>query len=142
MGLVETLKGSGLIDRLVQWAGNHSHSPRQAESWIAAAGSIAVLLTTHSIVAILMVADFTRQTGEKQGIDPIKRANLLSMVVCVFPFLLPYFIPVILMANTTNSGKPFDIAAVSPLQAGLHNFISWGLAIITIGSLMWKKNKQ
>ena len=142
MGLVETLKGSGLIDRLVQWAANHSHSPRQAESWIAAAGSIAVLLTTHSIVAILMVADFTRQTGEKQGIDPIRRANLLSMVVCVFPFLLPYFIPVILMANTTNSGKPFDIAAVSPLQAGLHNFISWGLAIITIGSLLWKKNKQ
>ena len=142
MGLVETLKRSGLIDRLVKWAARHSHSPRQAESWIAAAGSMAVLLTTHSIVAILMVTDFTRQTGEKQGIDPIRRANILSMVVCVFPFLLPYFIPVILMANTTNSGKPFDIGAVSPLQAGLHNFISWGLGFITIGSLMWKKNKQ
>lgn len=142
MGLVETLKRSGLIDRLVNWAARHSHSPRQAESWIAAAGSMAVLLTTHSIVAILMVTDFTRQTGEKQGIDPIRRANILSMVVCVFPFLLPYFIPVILMANTTNSGKPFDIGAVSPLQAGLHNFISWGLGFITIGSLIWKKNKQ
>lgn len=142
MGLVETLKRSGLIDRLVKWTARHSHSPRQAESWIAAAGSMAVLLTTHSIVAILMVTDFTRQTGEKQGIDPIRRANILSMVVCVFPFLLPYFIPVILMANTTNSGKPFDIGAVSPLQAGLHNFISWGLGFITIGSLMWKKNKQ
>jgi Na+/H+ antiporter NhaC len=142
MGLVETLKRSGLIDRLVKWAARHSHSPRQAESWIAAAGSMAVLLTTHSIVAILMVTDFTRQTGEKQGIDPIRRANILSMVVCVFPFLLPYFIPVILMANTTNSGKPFDIGAVSPLQAGLHNFISWGLGFITIGSLLWKKNKQ
>lgn len=142
MGLVETLKRSGLIDRLVKWAARHSHSPRQAESWIAAAGSMAVLLTTHSIVAILMVTDFTRQTGEKHGIDPIRRANILSLVVCVFPFLLPYFIPVILMANTTNSGKPFDIGAVSPLQAGLHNFISWGLGFITIGSLMWKKNKQ
>jgi Na+/H+ antiporter NhaC len=140
MGLVEILKESGLIDRLVQWAANHSHSPRQAEGWIAAAGSIAVLLTTHSIVSILMIADFTRQTGEKQGIKPIRRANLLSMVVCVFPFLLPYFIPVILMANTTNSGKPFDIEAVSPLQVGLNNFISWGLALITIGSLLWEKN--
>jgi Na+/H+ antiporter NhaC len=89
-----------------------------------------------------MVADFTRQTGEKQGIDPIRRANILSMVVCVFPFIFPYFIPVILMANTTNSGKSFGIEQVSPLQSGMHNFISWGLAIITIGSLLWKNKKQ
>jgi len=142
MGLVETLKGSGIIDRLVTWASERSNSPRQAEGWIAFAGSMAVLLTTHSIVAILMVAEFARQTGEKQGITPIRRANILSMVVCVFPFLFPYFIPVILMANTTNSGKSFGIEQVSPLQAGMHNFISWGLAIITIGSLLWKNKKQ
>jgi Na+/H+ antiporter NhaC len=142
MGLVETLKGSGIIDRLVTWASERSNSPRQAEGWIAFAGSMAVLLTTHSIVAILMVAEFARQTGEKQGIDPIRRANILSMVVCVFPFIFPYFIPVILMANTTNSGKSFGIEQVSPLQSGMHNFISWGLAIITIGSLLWKNKKQ
>lgn len=142
MGLVETLKGSGIIDRLVTWASERSNSPRQAEGWITFAGSMAVLLTTHSIVAILMVAEFARQTGKKQGITPIRRANILSMVVCVFPFLFPYFIPVILMANTTNSGKSFGIEQVSPLQAGMHNFISWGLAIITISSLLWKNKKQ
>lgn len=142
MGLVETLKGSGIIDRLVSWASERSNSLRQAEGWIAFAGSMAVLLTTHSIVAILMVAEFARQTGEKQGITPIRRANILSMVVCVFPFLFPYFIPVILMANTTNSGKSFGIEQVSPLQAGMYNFISWGLAIITIGSLLWKNKNQ
>ncbi len=139
MGLVATLKASGLIDRLVALAARRSNSARQAEGWIAAAGSAAVLLTTHSIVAILMVADFARKTGESQGIDPIRRANILSLVVCVFPFLLPYFIPVILMANTTNSGEPFGIASVAPLQAGLYNFISWGLAAVTIGTLLWKK---
>jgi hypothetical protein len=46
------------------------------------------------------------------------------------------------MPNTTNSGKSFGIEQVSPLQAGMHNFISWGLAIITIGSLLWKNKKQ
>jgi Na+/H+ antiporter NhaC len=142
MGLVETLKESGIIDRLVHWALERSNSPRQAEGWIAFAGSMAVLLTTHSIVAILMVAEFARQTGEKQGITPIRRANILSMVVCIFPFLFPYFIPVILMANTTSSGKSFGIEQVSPLQAGMYNFISWGLAIITIGSLLWKNKNQ
>ena len=142
MGLVETLKAGGLIERLVAWAARHSHSPRQAEGWIAAAGSAAVLLTTHSIVAILMVAEFARKTGEQQGIEPTRRANLLSLVVCVFPFLLPYFIPVILMANTTGSGEPFGLAPVAPLQTGLHNFIAWGLAAMTIGTLLWKKNKK
>lgn len=141
MGLVATLQASGIIDRLVALAARRSNSAKQAEGWIAAAASAAVLLTTHSIVAILMVADFARKTGESQGVDPIRRANILSLAVCVFPFLLPYFIPVILMANTTNSGEPFGVAPVAPLQAGMYNFISWGLAAVTVGTLLWKKQK-
>ncbi|MEM7374746.1 MAG: Na+/H+ antiporter NhaC family protein, partial [Bacteroidota bacterium] len=49
MGLVACLKASGLIDRLVHYASKHSHSPAQAEGWIAATVSGAVLLTTHSV---------------------------------------------------------------------------------------------
>jgi Na+/H+ antiporter NhaC len=129
------------VDRLVAFANKNSNTPRKAEGWIAATTSVAVLLTTHSIVAILMVADFVRKSGGQQGIDPIRRANLLSLVVCVFPFLLPYFIPVILMANTTNSGASLGIPSVAPLQAGLYNFTAWGLAVMTLGTLLWNKRK-
>ncbi len=132
MGLVATLQASGLIDRLVRLAAGRSQTPRQAESWIAGTVSAAVLMTTHSVVAILMVADFANKTGERMGIAPRRRANLLSLFVCVFPFLLPYFIPVILMANTTNSGADFGIAPVAPLQAGLYNFVAWGLAVMAV----------
>ena len=141
MGLVATLQASGLIDRLVAKASRSGNTPRKAEAWIATSASAAVLLTTHSIVAILMVADFVRKTGEQQDISPTRRANLLSLVVCVFPFLLPYFIPVILMSNTTNSGASFGIPAVAPLQAGLFNFTAWGLAAMTLGTLLWNKRK-
>ncbi len=127
MGLVATLKASGLIRQLVEFASHRSRTPRHAESWIAGVVGAAVLLTTHSIVAILMVAEFANKTGEQMGIPPVRRANILSLVVCVFPFLAPYFIPVILMANTTQSGAEFGIPAVTPLQVGLHNFISWAL---------------
>ncbi len=136
MGLVGALKASGLMERLVHFSDRHSKSPKHAEGWIAGTVGAAVLLTTHSIVAILTVAEFANKTGEKMAISPIRRANILSLVVCVFPFLLPYFIPVILMANTTASGKEFGVPTVSPLQAGLHNFIAWALllmAILTIG---------
>jgi len=84
-----------------------------------------------------MVAEFANKTGEKRQILPQRRANILSLVVCVFPFLLPYFIPVILMANTTNSGAEFGIPAVAPLEAGLYNFVAWGLLLMTLLTLLF-----
>lgn len=135
MGLVACLKASGLISRLVEFASRHSTSVLQAEAWIAGTVGGAVLLTTHSIVAMLMVADFSNTTGKRMGIQPTRRSNLLSLVVCVFPFLLPYFIPVILMANTTSSGAEFGIASVPPLETGLYNFVSWGLLAMLLVSL-------
>jgi Na+/H+ antiporter NhaC len=89
-------------------------------------------LTCHSIVAILTVGEFTRETGEKVGLHRYRRANLLSLVVCTFPFILPYFIPVILMANTTSSGAAYGIPLVSPIQTGLHNFTSWAILAMVI----------
>lgn len=136
MGLVATLKAGGLIDRLVVFAAARSSTQRQAESWIAGTVGAAVLLTTHSIVAILMVAEFSNKTGTKMGIPPKRRANLLSLVVCVFPFLLPYFIPVILMANMTSSGAAYGIPPVAPLEAGLYNFTAWGLLGVLIVVLL------
>lgn len=136
MGLVATLKASGLINRLVQFAEGNSKTKGHAEAWIAGTVGGAVLLTTHSIVAILMVAEFANKTGERMGLRPIRRANILSLIVCVFPFLLPYFIPVILMANTTSSGQEFGIPSVAPLEAGLYNFVAWalmGVAIFVVG---------
>lgn len=130
MGLVEALKASGLMSRLVNYASSNSHSVRDSESWISGVAGISVLLTTHSVVAILMVSDFARETGDKMNISPRRRANLLSLVVCTFPFLFPYFIPVILMANMTKTGEEYGIPSVPPLEAGLYNFVAWGLLIM------------
>lgn len=132
MGLVATLKASGIMTKLVDFAALRAKTKKQAEGWIAGVMSAAVLLTTHSIVAILMVTDFSNKTGKKLGVPKIRRANLLSLIACVFPFLLPYFIPVILMANMTSSGQEFGIPQVSPFEVGLYNFMSWGLLVVTL----------
>lgn len=136
MGLVATLKASGLLDRLVDYAAERSNTNRQGEGWITAVMSLAVLFTTHSIVAILMVTDFAKKTGERLGVSKIRRANLLSLVACIFPFLLPYFIPVILMANVTNTGQEYGFSQVSPIDIGFHNFMSWGLLLVAVISLL------
>ncbi len=137
MGLVSTLKASGLINKLVEFAEKRSKTQKDGEGWIAAAITGAVLLTTHSVVAILMVAEFSNKTGEKMGISPKRRSNILSLVACVFPFLLPYFIPVILMANTTQSGADFEIPTVSALEVGLHNFVSWALLVASLLAILF-----
>jgi Na+/H+ antiporter NhaC len=136
MGLVATLKASGLLDRLVDLAAKRSSTNKQGEGWIAAVMSLAVLFTTHSIVAILMVTDFSKKTGERLGINSIRRANLLSLIACIFPFLLPYFIPVILMANVTNTGAEYGFAQVSPIAIGFNNFMSWGLLLVALITLL------
>ncbi len=132
MGLISTIKASGLLKRLVDFSSKRGQTIKYAEAWISSTVGAAVLLTCHSIVAILTVGEFARQTGEKIGIHRYRRANLLSLVVCTFPFLLPYFIPVILMANTTSSGSSYNIPPVSPLQTGLHNFTSWALLAMVL----------
>ncbi len=144
MGLVATLKASGLMNRLVDFAAARAKTKKHAEGWIATVMSIAVLLTTHSIVAILMVTDFTKKTGTQLGVSKIRRANLLSLIACIFPFVLPYFIPVILMANMTNTGQEFDIPQVSPLEVGLYNFMSWGLLLMALITLLfgWGRTKK
>jgi len=131
MGLVSTVKASGLLERLASFSSQKIETARQAEGWIVGSVSLIVLVTAHSVVAVLSVSEFVRQAGEQMNINKYRRANLMGLVVCTFPFILPYFIPVILMSNATLSGVDFNIQSVSPLDVGLHNFFSWSLMIVT-----------
>lgn len=142
MGLVATLKASGLMNKLVDFAALRTKTKKHAEGWISIVMSMAVLLTTHSIVAILMVTDFTNKTGEKFGIPKMRRANVLSLIACTFPFVLPYFIPVILMANMANTGQEFGIPQVNPLQVGLFNFMSWSLLVMALLTIFFGYGKH
>ena len=56
---IDALRGfalAGIV--LVHFAEQRSKTKKHAESWIAGTVGAAVLLTTHSIVAILTVAEF------------------------------------------------------------------------------------
>jgi Na+/H+ antiporter NhaC len=132
MGLVSSIKASGLLERLANFSSEKIESARQAEAWILGSTGLIVLFTAHSVVAVLTASEFVRQAGERMNINKYRRANLMGLIVCTFPFILPYFIPVILMSGTTLSGADFNIATVSPLEVGLHNFLSWSLMMVTL----------
>ncbi len=129
IGLVGALQGSSAVTGVLAWARASTLSARRAEVWIVAAVSVAVLLTTHSVVAMLTVGPFTRELGERAGLSPYRRANLLDMTVCTYPFLLPYFLPTILASSASASGADFGMPRVAPLAVGMANTYAWALVV-------------
>lgn len=137
MGLVGTLIATGVQDSLVDLARRKARTARATEIWIVVAVSLAVLLTTHSVVAMLAVGAFAKEAGQRFGLSAYRRANLLDVTVCTYPFLLPYFLPTILMSSATATGADFGMPRLNPLDVGLFNLYSWGLLAmigIAVGS--------
>ena len=134
MGIVGAATEAGILDRLVRNGAegtegrtNRPRTRRRTELRIFGVTSVAVVLTTHSVMAILAVGDLVRRTGRAAGIGRFRRANLLDMTVCTYPFLLPFFIPTILASSATGSGEAYGVPRVSALGAGLANAYSWAL---------------
>lgn len=127
MALVAVVEATGLLELWLRAAERRIASRRGAEAGIVTTLAAAALLTTHSVVAILAVGPFARRWGERHGIGAYRRANLLDVTSCTFPFLVPYCIPPILAATlAAGTGGP----AVSPGAIGLHNTHSWALLLI------------
>lgn len=132
MGLVAGVERAGVMDRIVGSATRGAKSPAQAEWRIFATISAAVILTTHAAVAILAVGKFTREAGETLGLSAYRRANILDVTVCTYPFLFPFFIPTILAASTTAGYEAFGMPRLSPWTIGLHNAHSWALLAVIL----------
>jgi Na+/H+ antiporter NhaC len=127
VGLLRPLEASGVLDQAMGRLNTTNASPVRVESRIVAVAMGAVLLTTHSVVALLTVGDYVRRLGEASGISAYRRANLLDLSVCTWPFLLPYFLPPILMAGATASGEAMGWPRLSPWATGVANVYSWSL---------------
>jgi Na+/H+ antiporter NhaC len=130
VGLVAALDARRLLADLADRRGA-APGPAGAELRIVAWLTAAVVLTTHSVVAILAVGPYAAQVGGRAGVGPYRRANLLDLTACTWPFLLPFFLPTILAAGTT--GEAGTMPRLSPADAGLHNAYSWAL----VAMLVW-----
>lgn len=137
MGIVGAAREAGVLDRLVREPGaTAAEAPRRAEFRIFGVTSAAVIVTTHSVMAILAVGDLVRKAGRRAGIGRFRRANLLDMTVCTYPFLFPFFIPTILASSATGSGAAFGVPRVTALDAGLANPYSWALLAVIITAIV------
>lgn len=123
MALIGPLQASGTLDRLVARS-VAAPEVRRAEWTIVGLVTLATFLTTHSVVAMLAVGPVVQRVGGAAGVTAYRRANLLDLTVCTWPFLLPWFLPTILAASVTAGGA---IPQLTPGAAGLHNTYAWAL---------------
>lgn len=129
MGLVGGVQASGAVEAVTSRLRARAITPRAAEGWIVTIVSAATLLTTHSVVAMLSVGALVREVGEPVGISAWRRANLLDLTVCTWPFILPWFLPTILASSATAQGVAIGMPRLSPLAIGLHNTYAWALVV-------------
>ncbi|MCC7001065.1 MAG: hypothetical protein IT357_02825 [Gemmatimonadaceae bacterium] len=132
MALVGTIQATDLLERLVAFAATRARTAAGAEWWIVGTVSAAVLLTTHSVVAVLMTGPFASETGARHGLSAYRRANLLDLTVCTWPFLLPWFLPTILASTATRDAAALGMPAVGPLAIGMHNTYAWALVVTVV----------
>jgi Na+/H+ antiporter NhaC len=132
VALVGTVQATDALPRLIQAAEGRARGAAAAEWWIVGVVSAAVLITTHSVVAILAVGPFARATGERFQLTAYRRANLLDLTVCTWPFLLPWFLPTIIAASTTRDAGTMGMPSLSPLQIGVHNSYAWALVVMVL----------
>ena len=135
MGIVGAVQEAGILDRLVRGWRADAEAPRRTELGIFGITSVAVIVTTHSVMAILAVGELVRRAGRRAGIGRFRRANLLDMTVCTYPFLLPFFIPTILASSATAAGEAYGVPRVSALDAGLANPYSWALLGVMLAAI-------
>jgi len=136
VALVGTLQATDVLERLVAAAANRATGARTGEWWIVGVVSAAVLITTHSVVAILAVGAFARQTGERFGLSRYRRANLLDLTVCTWPFLLPWFLPTILASSASGGAGMYGMPVQSPWSIGMHNSYAWALVATVLLSVV------
>jgi Na+/H+ antiporter NhaC len=135
-GLVAGIEASGILNRIVDVTSRRIKTTRGVEMWMFSTVSVAVLLTTHSVVALLTVGGYARRIGERFGLGKYRRANILDLTVCTYPFIVPYCIPTVLASSTTSSGAAAGLPHLSPLQIGLVNFHSWALLLVTVFAIV------
>ena len=136
MGIVGAVQEAGILDRVVRGWRPDAEAPRRTELGIFGITSAAVIVTTHSVMAILAVGDLVRRAGRPAGIGRFRRANLMDMTVCTYPFLLPFFIPTILASSATGAGEAYGVPRVSALDAGLANPYSWALLAVMLLAIL------
>ena len=128
--LIGVMEASGMFESVGSLLNRFAKSKRSAEATIVLSAGILSMITGVISVAIVALGDLVNEIGEKNGVNPYRRANLLDCTGCVFCFLSPWTVHCVIPAQqSAQFGESF---AVAPASIPFVNFYSICMLLVLI----------
>ncbi|MCM1386775.1 MAG: hypothetical protein NC231_05580 [Bacillus sp. (in: Bacteria)] len=112
--LLGVLECSGIFADIGMILSRFAKNEHSAEAAIVLSVGILSMVTGVISVAIVALGDLVNEIGEKAGINPYRRANLMDCTGCVFCFLAPWTVHCVIPAQqSAQFGEGFAVAPAS-----------------------------
>jgi Na+/H+ antiporter NhaC len=144
LAVTQILVESGIMKRILSFAEKAIvTSVRQAELFIVGVTILASIPISANAPAELLVGpSLVRPIGERFGLAPSRRANLMDCSVCTIFFILPWHIVVAAWyAAVVSASEGFGIQA-PPISSALYNPYSWALLFVLLVSVVTGWNRK
>ncbi len=109
--LLGAVERSGLFEDVGGFLSRFAGNARSTEAAIVLSVGILSMVTGVISVAIVALGDLVNEIGEKAGVNPYRRANLMDCTGCVFCFLAPWTVHCVIPAQqSAQFGEGFAVA--------------------------------
>ncbi|MCI8402491.1 MAG: hypothetical protein HFI38_10475 [Lachnospiraceae bacterium] len=132
--LLGVMERSGIFEDVGRLINRFAKGRRSTETAIVVSAGLLCMLTGVISVAIVALGDLVRETGQRTGLDPCRRANLLDCTGCVFCFLAPWTVHCVIPAQqSAQFGEAF---AVAPASVPFVNYYSLCMLAILVTAVI------
>ena len=129
-GLLEIVRINGGIDYLIRIVTLRMRSKRAAETAITALTALANICTANNTIAILTVADISRDISKKFGIQPRRTASLMDTTSCFVQGIIPYGAQLLIASG---------LAKISPLEIIPSLYYPMCIGVMIVASILVKR---
>lgn len=126
--LLGVLECSGFFEDVGSLLARLAKTERSTEAAIVLSVGILSMVTGVISVAIVALGDLINEIGEKAGVNPYRRANLMDCTGCVFCFLAPWTVHCVIPAQL--SAQFGEGTAVAPGSVPFVNYYSLCMLVI------------
>jgi Na+/H+ antiporter NhaC len=144
LAVTQVLVESGIMRRILEFAERAVvRTVRQAEAFIVGITILVSIPISANAPALLLVGpSLVKPLGQKLGLAPSRRANLMDCAVCTLFFTLPWHIAVAAWYGAVyNTAQQYGIPA-PPVSVALCNPYSWTLLAVLIFSIATGWNRK
>ena len=132
--LLGVMECSGLFEDVGALLSRFAKNMRSTEATIVLSIGILSMVTGVISVAIVALGDLINEIGEKAGVNPYRRANLMDCTGCVFCFLAPWTVHCVIPAQqSAQFGEEF---AVAPASIPFVNYYSICMLVILVTAVI------